>query len=175
MRVSLAALNSPGNPAMMNRNRVRVIGRRDVLLGAGAATLVAAFLRAAPAAGANKTSAQFQAALKALLGEAKPVRGGIEMNLPDAVENGAYVPLSLAVESPMTEENHVKTIHLLSTANPHAEVATYCFTLLSGKAQVTSRMRLAMTQEVIAIAELSDATFLMSGHTVDVKIGGCGI
>ncbi|MGI9403823.1 MAG: thiosulfate oxidation carrier protein SoxY [Hyphomicrobium sp.] len=160
---------------MMDRKRIRVLGRRDVLLGAGAAALVAAFLRAVPAAGASAKSAQFKAALNALLGDAKPVSGGIEMDLPDAVENGDYVPLSIAVESPMTEESHVKAIHLLSTANPRADVATYRFTPLSGKARVISRMRLAMTQEVIAIAELSDGTFLMSRRNVDVKIGGCGI
>lgn len=160
---------------MKKRKRVRIIGRRDVLLGTGAAALVAAFLRAIPEARASEKSAQFKAALKAILGDATPVNGGIEMNLPEAVENGDYVPLSLAVESPMTEENHVKAIHLLSTANPRADVATYHFTLLSGKARITSRMRLAKTQEVIAIAELSNGTFLMSGRNVDVKIGGCGI
>ena len=62
----------------------------------------------------------------------------------------------------MTAENHVKAIHLLSTANPRARVATFRFTLLSGKARVTSRMRLAKTQEVVAVAELSDGTFLMA-------------
>ena len=160
---------------MMHRKRVRVFGRRDVLIGAGAATFVAALLRAGPALGASGESAQFKAALKALLGNAKPVNGGIEMDLPDAVENGDYVPLSLGVESPMTEENHVKAIYLFSTANPRADVATFRFTLLSAKARVTSRMRLAETQKVIAIAELSDGTFLMSGRNVDVKIGGCGI
>ena len=160
---------------MIERKHVRVFGRRDVLLGAGAAALVAVLLKAMPASGASGESAQFKSAFNALLGNATPLRGGIEMDLPDAVENGDYVPLALAVESPMTEENHVKAIHLLSTANPRADVATYHFTLLSGKARVISRMRLAMTQEVIAIAELSNGTFLMSARNVDVKIGGCGI
>jgi sulfur-oxidizing protein SoxY len=160
---------------MKKRKRVRIIGRRDVLLGAGAAVLVAAALRAVPEARAGKRSAQFDASLKALLGDAEPVSSGIELDLPDAVENGDYVPLSISVESPMTEESHVKAIHLLSTANPRADAASYHFTLLSGKARVTSRMRLAMTQEVIAIAEMSDGKFLMSARNVDVKIGGCGI
>jgi sulfur-oxidizing protein SoxY len=97
------------------------------------------------------------------------------MDLPVNVENGDYVPVALSVASPMTPENHVKAIHLLSTANPRADVATFHFTLLSGKARVTSRMRLAKTQQVVAIAELSDGTFLMSTRLVDVKIGGCGI
>jgi len=160
---------------MIDRKHVRFFGRRDVLLGAGAAALVAVLLKSVPASGAGGKSAQFKSAFNALLGDATPLRGGVEMDLPDAVENGDYVPLALAIESPMTEENHVKAIHLLSTANPRADVATYHFTLLSGKARVISRMRLAMTQEVIAIAELSNGTFLMSARNVDVKIGGCGI
>ncbi len=102
-QVSLAAVTTPGDPAMMNRKHVSVFGRRDVLLGAGAATLVTAFLRTVPEAGANEKSAQFKGALKALLGNANPISGGIKMDLPNAVENGGYVPLSLAVESPMTE------------------------------------------------------------------------
>lgn len=110
-----------------------------------------------------------------LLEGATPVQGGIEMDLPATVENGDYVPLALAVENPMTEADHVTAIHLLSTANPRAHVATFRFTLLSGKARVTSRMRLATTQEVVAIAELSGGKILMATHTVDVKVGGCGL
>ena len=97
------------------------------------------------------------------------------MDLPENVENGDYVPVGLSVASPMTPESHVKAIHLLSTQNPRADVATFRFTLLSGRAKVTSRMRLAKTQEVVAIAELGDGSFLMSTRKVDVKIGGCGI
>jgi sulfur-oxidizing protein SoxY len=75
----------------------------------------------------------------------------------------------------MTPDSHVKAIHLLSTLNPRAEVATFRFTLLSGKARVTSRMRLAKSQDVVAIAELSDGTFLIGMRAVTVKVGGCGI
>ncbi|HET6320488.1 MAG TPA: thiosulfate oxidation carrier protein SoxY, partial [Hyphomicrobium sp.] len=76
---------------------------------------------------------------------------------------------------PMTAENHVKAIHLLSTANPRAKVATFHFTLLSGKARVTSRMRLAHTQDVVAVAELSGGRLLVTRRKVDVRIGGCDI
>jgi sulfur-oxidizing protein SoxY len=154
---------------------VLLVDRRDFVVGAAAAALVAALLAAGPAAvQAAERSAEFEAALKALLGAAMPADGGIEMDLPEAVENGDYVPLALAVASPMTAESHVKAIHLLSTANPRAAVVTFRFTLLSGKARVTSRMRLAKTQDVVAIAELSDGTFLMGTRKVDVKVGGCG-
>ncbi len=91
-----------------------------------------------------------------------PKEGGIDMDLPDNVDNGDYVPVALERREPHDAGDHVKAIHLLSTANPRAHVATFRFTLLSGKARVTSRMRLAKTQEVVAIAELSDGTFLMS-------------
>ncbi len=166
---------------MADTTRILVLDRRDFVLGAGAAALIAGLLGAgravdaADAAAASERSPEFEAALANLIKGATPKEGGIDMDLPEAVENGAYVPVGLSVESPMTPENHVNAIHLLSTLNPHADVATFRFTPLSGKARVTSRMRLAKTQEVVAVAALSDGTFLMSMRYVDVKIGGCGI
>ena len=149
--------------------------RRDFVAGAGAAVLVAALLAAIPEAQAlpSERSEQFTAALAALLAGATPHGGGIEMDIPADIENGDYVPVALSVESPMTAASHVKSIHLLSTLNPRAEVATFRFTLLSGKARVTSRMRLAKSQDVIAIAAMSDGTFLIGSRAIAVKIGGC--
>jgi sulfur-oxidizing protein SoxY len=153
-----------------------VLDRRHFIVGAGAAALVAALVGSGSAADAPAPhSAEFERALAGLLNGAVPRESGIEMNLPEAVDNGDYVPVGLSVANPMTPANHVKAIHLLSTANPRAHVATFRFTLLSGKAFVTSRMRLAKTQEVVAIAELSDGTFLMSTQAADVKVGGCGL
>jgi len=160
---------------MTRQCSVKVLRRRTFLLGAGAAALVGALLKAVPEAQAGEESAEYKAALEALLGHATPRAGGITLDIPDNIENGDYVPVALAVDSPMTAENHVKAIHLLSTANPRAAVATFRLTLLSGKARVTSRMRLAKTQEVVALAELSDGTFLMTARNVEVKVGGCGM
>jgi sulfur-oxidizing protein SoxY len=160
---------------MADTLNVMMLHRRDFVLRAGAAALLVAMLGAARKADGAEHSVRFKSALAALIGTATPREGGIEMDLPDAVENGDYVPLSLAVASPMTPESHVRAIHLLSTANPRATVATFRFTALAGRARVTSRMRLAKTQEVVAVAELSDGTFLMSTRSVDVKIGGCGL
>jgi sulfur-oxidizing protein SoxY len=153
---------------------IMVLNRRDFVLRAGAAML-AARCNTIPEAHAGERSAEFEAAFNALIGGTTPREGGIELDLPDAVENGDYVPVALSVESPMTAASHVKAIHLLSTLNPRATVATFRFTLLSGKARVTSRMRLAKTQEVVAVAEMSDGTLLMAKRSVDVKIGGCGM
>jgi sulfur-oxidizing protein SoxY len=154
-----------------------LLGRRDFVAGAGAAALVATLLAAVPEAIAapSERTEQFTAALAALLAGATPREGGIEMDIPADIENGDYVPVALAVDSPMTEANHVKSVHLFSTLNPRAEVATFRFTLLSGKARVTSRMRLAKSQDVIAIAAMSDGTFLIGTRAVAVKVGGCGI
>lgn len=160
---------------MSEPRRILVVDRRDFVAGIGAAALLAALLASMPEAQASEASAQFEAALAALLKGAEPRTGGIDMDLPENVENGDYVPVALSVDSPMTPEKHVKSLHLLSTLNPRADVATFRFTALSGKARVTSRMRLAKSQEVVAIAELSDGTFLIGTRTVAVKVGGCGL
>jgi sulfur-oxidizing protein SoxY len=160
---------------MTTASRVLVLDRRNFLLSAGAAASLAGLIGLGGNAHAGERSAAFTQTLNELLDGATPVAGGIQMDLPEQVENGDYVPLALSVDSPMTPQDHVKAIHLLSTANPRAHVATFRFTLLSGKARVTSRMRLAKTQEVVALAELSDGRILMSQTNVDVKVGGCGL
>jgi sulfur-oxidizing protein SoxY len=162
------------NPPMDDVFRIKAIDRRDFVLSAGAAALLAGLLGTVPEARAVAGSAEFDAALAEFLKAATPRNGGIDIDLPGSIENGDYVPVALGVESPMTAESYVKAIHLLSPANPRARVATFSFTPLSGKARVTSVMRLAKTQEVVAVAELSDGTLLMGTRTVDVKVGGCG-
>ncbi len=162
----------------MQRNAHNVLDRRTFLLRAGAAATLLAILARVPGAHAEASaaeSAEFKATLDALVGRSMPSETGLTLDLPDSVENGDYVPVALSVDSPMTADNHVKAIHILSTANPRAAVATFRFTLLSGKAAVTSRMRLAKTQDVVAVAELSDGSFLLTRRKVDVKVGGCGI
>ena len=155
-----------------------MLDRRTFLLRAGAAAALLAILGRVPSAHAEVSaaeSAEFKATLEALLGKSTPSEIGLTLDLPESVENGDYVPVALGVVSPMTADNHVKAIHLMSTANPRAAVATFRFTLLSGKAAVTSRMRLAKTQDVVAVAELSDGSFILTRRKVDVKVGGCGI
>ena len=155
-----------------------MLDRRTFMLTASAAAILLArvdSLRAAEPEGVAAESAEFRAAFDALVAQAAPQSGGLSLDLPESVENGDYVPVALAVESPMTPENNVKAVHILSTANPRAAVATFRFTLLSGKAQVTSRMRLAKTQDVVAVAELSDGGILVTRRKVSVKVGGCGV
>jgi sulfur-oxidizing protein SoxY len=100
--------------------------------------------------------------------------GLINLDLPQIAENGNTVPLSVAVDSPMTEEDHVKAIHIFAAENPRPEVVSLHFTPRSGEARASTRMRLAKTQNVIAIAELSDGRALRVATEVKVTIGGCG-
>ena len=117
----------------------------------------------------------WEQAVKKVLGEAKPIEGKqLTLELPEIAENGNTVPFTVSVDSPMSEADNVKVIHILATANPQPGVAVFRFSPLSGKATVAGRMRLARTQDVISIAELSDGRFLMTKRNVKVTIGGCG-
>ena len=153
----------------------KMLDRRTFLLTGSAAVAIVTFIGGLAGEEAADESAEFKHVLEGILNGARPAETGLTLDLPEHVENGDYVPVALAVDSPMTAENHVKAIHLLSTANPRAKVATFRFTLLSGKARVTSRLRLAHTQDVVAVAELSDGRLLLTRRKVDVRIGGCDI
>ncbi len=147
--------------------------RRDLLIGAGMGVAAFAIPTLAAAEGPEERSAAFEAAFKKLVGDTMPDAALITMELPEQAENGNIVPYKLEVESPMTEGDYIKTLHLLSTANPNANVATFHFTPQSGKATVTGRMRLAKTQDVVCVAETSSGKLVMGTTRVEVALGGC--
>ncbi|HEY1245816.1 MAG TPA: thiosulfate oxidation carrier protein SoxY [Hyphomicrobiaceae bacterium] len=148
-----------------------VLDRRSFLLGTAAVAAVAPFLGAAAQDAAPQT---WQEALKKIVGEAQPIANGklLAFELPETAENGNMVPFTIAVDSPMTEKDHVRAIHVIATANPQPDVASFHFTPLSGRAAVASRMRLAGTQDVIGLAEFSDGRLVMTRRPVKVVIGG---
>lgn len=148
--------------------------RRTFVLGAAASTAFLTMLSVAGGASAQDKPQTWEDALKKLAGDTKPVDGKIALDLPEIAENGNTVPFSVLVESPMTEKDFVKAVHIFSTGNPVPTIATYRLSPLSGKAQVASRMRLARTQDIVAVAELSDGRMIMTKRTVKVTIGGCG-
>jgi sulfur-oxidizing protein SoxY len=123
---------------------------------------------------AQEVAQGWEEAVKKIVGEAKPVEARITLELPEIAENGNTVPFTVSVESPMTEKEYVRAIHVISTGNPQPGVVTFRLTPQSGKAAVASRMRLARTQDVIALAELSDGKVLQNRRSVKVTIGGCG-
>ncbi|MFN7025149.1 MAG: thiosulfate oxidation carrier protein SoxY [Pseudorhizobium sp.] len=107
-------------------------------------------------------------------GGKKPETGKITLTAPEIAENGNTVPVSVEVESAMTDGDLVESVMLVADGNPNPEVATFHFTALSGTAAATTRMRLAKTQNVIAVAKMADGSVFMDKKEVKVTIGGCG-
>lgn len=157
----------------MNTNmKVAVVDRRDFVLGASAAGLLSAL--SLGTASAAEVVPTLEEAMKAAVGDAKPTEGKVTLKLPEIAENGNTVPFSISVESPMTADDHVKALHVFAAGNPRPDVASFTFSPASGEATVTSRMRLGQTQDIIALAQMSDGKVYMGKRTVKVTIGGCG-
>jgi len=148
------------------------LDRRTLILGSAASAVLMTLL--SRDAAAQAASQPWEDAVKKIIGDNKPLDGRLTFELPEIAENGNTVPFTVTVESPMTQQDYVKSIHLISTGNPQPGIATFRFTPLSGRASASSRLRLAKTQDVVGIAELSDGKFLMAKRSVRVTIGGCG-
>ena len=115
-----------------------------------------------------------KAEIKKLYGD-KPMKDGkIKIDLPSIAENGLVVPLGFEVESPMTEKDYVKAVHFFAEGNPSPGLASFYFTPMSPKAAAAIRIRLAQTQNIVAVAELSNGEIYTARKEVKVTIGGCG-
>ena len=146
--------------------------RRDALaLTAGAAAFVAVGPGLPVAFAAEGT---FDEEVAKFLAGAEAQEGAISLDAPEIAENGNTVPISVSIDSPMTDDNYVKDVIILADGNPRPGVATFHFSPLSGDASATTRMRLAKTQNVAALARMSDGTVYMAMKEVKVTIGGCG-
>ncbi|HUS53890.1 MAG TPA: thiosulfate oxidation carrier protein SoxY [Thermohalobaculum sp.] len=140
--------------------------RRD--LGALCASVVAATALAGRAGLAlaeedNGTAA----AIQAFTGGAEVGEGGVTLGAPEIAENGSTVPIEVSADG-------AAAIMILASANPNPGVATFEFSALSGSSSAATRIRLAKTQDVIAIARMGDGSFSMAKRQIKVTIGGCG-
>ena len=143
--------------------------RRDVLImvtGVVASSLTPLGALATPSEVAEK--------INDFAGGAKPEPGRVVLGIPEAADNGASVPVTITVESPMTDADHCVAVMIGAEANPFPVVATFYFTPSSGKAEVTTRIRLAATQTVTAVAKMSDGKTYIDQKKVEVTAGGCG-
>lgn len=113
------------------------------------------------------------AAMRDAVGSVAPVDGGIRVTVPAVAENGAVVPLGIAVDSPMTEASHVRAIHVFATRNPTPGVASFRLSPALARAEVQTRIRLAEDQTIIVLAQLSDGTVRRATAQVTVTTGGC--
>ena len=113
------------------------------------------------------------AMVKSVTGGGAAKRGRVKLELPLLADNGNSVPMKVTVESPMTEQDHVKTIRLLSERNPERGMAVFHLGPRAGLAEITSRVRLAGTQRVVALAEMSDGSLWMGTADVVVTLSAC--
>lgn len=118
--------------------------------------------------------AAIAAEIKKLYGDKKMESGKIKLDVPEIAENGLVVPINIEIESPMTDSDYVKAVHVFADGNPLPGVVSYKFTPACGKASASTRMRLAQTQNIVCIAEMSNGNLHMAKSNVKVTIGGCG-
>lgn len=143
--------------------------RRAVLLGTLAGS-VAVTIRLEPA---QATPERMRTAIRNVVGEASIRKGRVELEVPPLVENGNTVALSVAVDSPMTATDYVKALHVFNEKNPQPNVISVHLGPRAGKAKISTRFRLANSQMVTAIAEMSDGTFWSASADVIVTLAAC--
>jgi sulfur-oxidizing protein SoxY len=139
--------------------------REACALGAGLAAVATVAGGAIPAlADADATAA----AIAEFTGGATPAEGGVELITPEIAENGNTVPIEVS------GGDDIVSVMIVAEGNPNPGVATFNFGELAGSRNASTRIRLAETQNVIAVAKKADGSFAMATRTVKVTIGGCG-
>ena len=141
--------------------------RRQFLAAAGGVGLALA-VRPAEA-----TPASMKQAIRQIVGEARVKPGKIKLDLPPLVENGNSVAMSVTIDSPMTAKDHVKAIHVFTEKNPQPNIISVQLGPRAGKAEIQTRVRLADTQSVVAICEMSDGSFWSDTVDVIITLGAC--
>jgi sulfur-oxidizing protein SoxY len=143
--------------------------RQALAIGAGAVAVAVGGV-SAPAFAKNDADEL----IKKFTGGKEPAKAKVKLDLPEIAENGNTVPMTVSVESPMSAQSHVTDVMVLADGNPRAGVVTFHFTPASGVAEANTRIRLAETQNVMALAKMNDGSVYMASKEVKVTIGGCG-
>ncbi|MBS7542517.1 SoxY-related AACIE arm protein [Ancylobacter oerskovii] len=144
------------------------VGRRGLILVGGAGLLVLAL---PPARALTRPS--LQEAVNGFTGGTPVETGKVKLDVPPLVENGNAVGVTVTVESPMTAGDHVRRIALFNEKNPQADVAVFTLGSRAGRARIATRIRLATSQTLIAVAELSDGSYWSSSANVIVTLAAC--
>ncbi len=143
--------------------------RRDVLIGTLAGGLVATFR----ISDARATPDEMRSAIRQLVGTAQVRKGKVDLDVPPLVENGNTVSMVITVDSPMTKTDYVKSIHVFNEKNPQPNVIGVHLGPRAGKAKISTRFRLADSQVITAIAEMSDGTFWSASAEMIVTLAAC--
>ena len=143
--------------------------RREFLIGSAGIGLASAL----PMESASATPAMLEEAIRNVIGEANLQAGKITLEVSPLVENGNTVPVTIIADSPMSKADHVKAIHVFNEKNPQPHVISITLGPRAGKARIATRIKLADTQRIIGIAEMSDGSFWTGEANVIVTIAAC--
>ena len=147
------------------------LNRRQALaFGAGAAAAATLCGSVVPASAAN----DYEEVVKKFTGGRTPTVARVRIDAPEIAENGNTVPMTISVESPMTDASHVTDVLVVADGNPRPGVVTFHFSPASGVAEANTRIRLASTQYLHVVAKMNDGSFFTAKKEVKVTIGGCG-
>jgi sulfur-oxidizing protein SoxY len=119
------------------------------------------------------TPATLANAIRNVVGAAVVQTGRVKIDVPPLVENGNTVPMTVTVTSPMTAEDHVKSVHVFNEKNPQPNIGNFYLGPRAGRAQISTRIRLADSQKIVAIAQLSDGSFWSVSADVVVTLAAC--
>ncbi|MBC8270399.1 MAG: thiosulfate oxidation carrier protein SoxY [Rhodospirillaceae bacterium] len=153
--------------------KTAVLERRQVLkgVGFGALALAGTGLASREALATPEKATEY---LAKMTGGAASKEGRVTVKLPEIAENGRTVPITISIDSPMTDNDYVKSVFVVAEGNPSPEVISFTMSPAMGKAEVSTRMRLGKTQNVRAAAIMSDGSVFTGTKQVKVTIGGCG-
>ena len=146
--------------------------RRQFLVLACGALATGAQAQLPPNIAAQRKAA-LEEAVRRVTGGAQVRTGKVKLDLPPLIDNGNAVPLSVAVESPMTSADYVKAIHVFTEKNPQPNVFSAQFGPRAGRARIATRARIADTGSVVAIAQMSDGSFWSDSVNVVVTLSAC--
>ena len=142
------------------------LDRRAFLAGAAAITVL-------PLSAAHATPEAMAAAIKEVVGDVAIREDRVKLDLPPLIENGNTVPLTVSVESPMTEADHIKAIHVFNEKNPQPHVFDARLGPRNGRATIATRIKLGDSQRIVAIAETSSGEFFSASADVIVTLAAC--
>jgi sulfur-oxidizing protein SoxY len=147
--------------------------RRRFLRLAGSAAAVGALPLAISVRPAEATPEMMATAIRAVTGGAPVQAGRVKLDIPPLVENGNSVPMMVSVTSPMTSSDYVKSIHVFNEKNPQPNLGNFYLGPRAGRAQISTRVRMADSQKITAIARLSDGSFWSVTADVVVTLAAC--
>jgi sulfur-oxidizing protein SoxY len=152
---------------------ISTTNRRSFLIRSVGFTAGAGLLSTLPLAASRATPQAMQEAISKIVGEAVLRHGKVRLDMPPLVENGNAVPLTVSVDTPMTEADHVKAIHIVNEKNPQPYVISATLGPRAGRARLSTRIKLADSQQVVALAEMSDGSFWSESAEIIVTTAAC--